>query len=514
MRKPHSKFFRPKLEVLADRTMPSVALDAGNIIITGRDVDTNARGNPNDNITVTWRIQPVSGGKPGPGGFETVYRVNDNGVIKNFPTGQVTGNIEFHGLGGNDRFENKSGRPAKAFGGVGADTLIGGSAADELDGGYGNDLLIGGGDNDILIGGNGDDTLSGGDGNDVLYGQVGDDRLDGGSGQDLLSGDAGNDVLLFSADGTWDARPSPGGAALAGKARSFDGFQGGEGMDRVYLSGASDAILLDDPSIAGQDRRRLGAVEAIYASAGADVVDLSGPANGLDSQLAGISVVGGSGNDFLIGSARFPTVLRGDGGTDSARSAAGLTQLSGFESVQITNVPTDQPQNDEWSCGPNSVSRYLRAYGIDVSYSEARQYAQQWGIVSDYGLGTTPGTLLQMMQNWKEDAQRFDDTNTARMINLLRQGKPVVALVSVEKVPIEKLGVTVGHYGRLHYVVMTGYDSATNSFTYTDTSGLQKTWTRAEFEDKWDWHGHFTGVGEVAQAGLWAIGLRNRTLFY
>jgi uncharacterized protein YvpB len=390
---------------------------------------------------------------------------------------------------------------------VGNDTLIGGTAADVLDGGYGNDILLGGGRDDILNGGNG---------NDQLHGQDGNDRLDGGVGQDLLSGDAGNDLLLYSADGTWDyARLSHGGAPLGGKARSLDVFRGGGGVDHVLMSGASDAFLLDDASVSGQDRRRLRGVELVYGESGDDLIDLTGPAHPLDVQLHGIRVDGAGGNDLLIGSGRFPMTIAGGGGTDAARVTAGLSRVSGCESVQVTNVPTDQPQNDDWSCGPNSVSRYLRAYGIDASYSQVRSYTRQQGIISDYGLGTTPGTLLRVMRHWKPDAQRVDDTDTARMIELLRQGKPVVALVSMERVPVTVAGVTVGHYGKLHYVVLTGYDAATDRFSYTDTNGGRKTWTRAEFEDKWDWHGHFTGTaGQAAQAGLWTLGLRNRTLFY
>src|SRR5262249_59932899 len=57
-------------------------------------------------------------------------------------------------------------------------------------------------------------------------------------------------------------------------------------------------------------------------------------------------------------------------------------------------VPTDQPQDDDWSCGPNSVSRVLRYYGIDASYQDVRNFQQEdTDLVSRVHLGSRPGSL-------------------------------------------------------------------------------------------------------------------------
>lgn len=507
MRKPFSLEFRPALETLTDRTMPSVSLLNGDIVITGRDdtsTTTTFRSFADDRVFIDRYSGPVMTD----GRTADVYRVNDNGSIKDFPVSQVTGKIIFNGHGGNDLFENRAYLPVKANGGAGNDTLIGGAADDVLDGGSGQDLVYG------LAGG---DILTGGFGDDQLYGGTGNDQLNGGLGFDQLSGDAGNDFLMYSADSTWDyVHISSGGVPLGGRARSFDRFLGGDGVDQLLMTNGNDALLLDDTSVSSIDRRRFDQVELIQGSGGNDIIDLRGPVNSLDTLLAGVYVDGGAGDDSIVGSQRFRTTLYGGGSPgDSAWVHANMSNLSGFATVQITNVPTDQPQTDSWSCGPNSVSRYLRAYGIDASYAETRAYAQERGIIPDYGLGTTPGTLLQVMQHWKTDSQRVEETNTARMISLLQQGKPVVALVSMERTPVIVSGFTVGHYGKLHYVVMTGYNATTDKFSYTDTNGAQKAWSRNEFEDKWNWHGHFTGAaGQSAQASLWTMGLRNNTLFY
>lgn len=64
-----------------------------------------------------------------------------------------------------------------AFGGAGADTLIGNLANNVLRGLAGADTLYGGGENDALLGDEGNDTLWGQDGDDRLYGRFGDDIL-------------------------------------------------------------------------------------------------------------------------------------------------------------------------------------------------------------------------------------------------------------------------------------------------------------------------------------------------
>jgi VCBS repeat-containing protein len=84
-----------------------------------------------------------------------------------------------------------------AFGGDGADTLIGGNSGDMLDGGAGVDRLVGGNGDDMLFGGAGNDALDGGNGIDVLVGGAGDDTLTGGNGADtfVITADAGRDTI-------------------------------------------------------------------------------------------------------------------------------------------------------------------------------------------------------------------------------------------------------------------------------------------------------------------------------
>jgi Ca2+-binding RTX toxin-like protein len=99
--------------------------------------------------------------------------------------------VLFVGGAGNDTFVNLTDLPAFAFGGLGNDLLIAGSAGNTLVGDDGNDTLIGAGGNDVLIGGAG---------NDILAGQAGDDTLIGGAGTDIVFGGAGTDTQVGGHD--------------------------------------------------------------------------------------------------------------------------------------------------------------------------------------------------------------------------------------------------------------------------------------------------------------------------
>jgi Ca2+-binding RTX toxin-like protein len=212
------------LEVLEDRTVPSVTLRKGVIYIhqTPRS----------DELIII----------PGVGGRK--YTVIDNGRKYNFRASQVYGGqVNYHGLGGGDFFVNPikklrnwaDGGPGDdtlrtgyaggdtlvggagndnlgaagvsktnfLFGGEGDDTLSSGPGSDELYGESGNDQLNGGGGNDMLAGGDGNNTLAGGIGNDSLYGAGGNDYLDGGGDSDHLAGGPGTDTLVGGAGADW-----------------------------------------------------------------------------------------------------------------------------------------------------------------------------------------------------------------------------------------------------------------------------------------------------------------------
>lgn len=166
------------------------------------------------------------------------------------------------------------------LGGNGVDTLTGGDDDDFVDGGAGDETVSGGTGNDTVQGGLGADTVVGGDGNDSLSGGDGDDSLDGGFGDDTLSGDAGNDML-----------------------------NGDAGNDLVVTNGDVDQTLTDtDVTLVGVETDTLIGLSVegarLIAGSGNNLLDASG------FTLGGVTLVGGLGQDTLIGTA-FDDVLDG-----------------------------------------------------------------------------------------------------------------------------------------------------------------------------------------------------------
>ena len=133
---------------------------------------------------------------------------------------------------------------SRVIGTAAADTLIGGSDAEELRGGGGDDVVRGVAGDDDLFGGQGGDKLRGGNDDDVMRGGAGDDdlfrspgrdelrgggggdRLNGGRGEDLLTGGTGSDTFQIDRIGH-------------GVDRIFD-FEDGSGGDVLDLSAVLD----------------------------------------------------------------------------------------------------------------------------------------------------------------------------------------------------------------------------------------------------------------------------------
>lgn len=208
-------------------------------------------------------------------GFERVFNQNVDA--------QAFDRIVVFGQSGNDRITvgTSVGISATLLGGSGNDTLIGSSAADELDGGAGNDTLNGGAGNDVLCGGDGNDTINGGAGDDVLGGDEGNDRLRGDAGNDLLIGNEGNDNLdggagndrLFGQEGNDSLFGQAGNDILVG-GNGNDRLNGGAGLDILIggrgsdtlNGGGGDDVLVGGATSLDEDIRGLDEVLAAWLS--------------------------------------------------------------------------------------------------------------------------------------------------------------------------------------------------------------------------------------------------------
>jgi len=164
-------------------------------------------------------------------------------------------------------------------------------------------------------------------------------------------------------------------------------------------------------------------------------------------------------------------------------------------SSQPIQLPDTGAQNDSWSCGPNSAARILRYYGHDVNYATVRAATDkklflpqkfrnpldnQW---IEVRTGTPPQTLQQVMQRWEGDrVKKSPQTSLNRLINLVRSGKPVIALVRVGSLSMPY----IGSIPYLHWIAVTGADPETQQIYYTDTNSQTYALSYQDFQARWN----------------------------
>jgi Ca2+-binding RTX toxin-like protein len=233
------------------------------------------------------------------------------------------------GGAGNDRINGKGGHDT-VCGGPGNDRIEGNRGSDHLDGGPGNDVLEGYRGSDHLYGSSGDDELTGDRGKDTLSGGPGDDYLSGGRGSDELNGDGGGDRVFGD---TGNDRVMGGGGS--------DYVDGGRGDEPLVSGGGGDFDIVVGNT--GIDKIDGGPGEHDIASYATSTVPLSvnlstGVMNGeVSERLVGIEdVLGGNGNDTLIGDGSANRLDGGPGDDDLQASGAGDAAFGGPGSDSCT----------------------------------------------------------------------------------------------------------------------------------------------------------------------------------
>jgi len=210
-------------------------------------------------------------------------------ILGGTPTVANTKLIQAFGLNGDDTIslnETNGALPkANLFGGIGNDTLLGGSGGDFLFGQAGNDTLLGKGGFDFLFGGADNDTLTGGDADDQVFGESGNDRMiwNPGDDTDLNEGGSGTDTVEVN---------------------------GGGGAE-VFTTTANGARVRFDRIDPAPFSIDIGTSENLVLNANGGNDSFS--ATGNLAALIKITVDGGAGNDTLLGSNGIDLLLGGDG---------------------------------------------------------------------------------------------------------------------------------------------------------------------------------------------------------
>jgi hypothetical protein len=181
---------RPEMEQFEDRLVPTVVtsfhpprvtLVDGNLHIVCQD---RLKGPPFSQKVVVETVDDL---------FGLAYHVGWTTKTTHrdwyFYTSRVYGGVVFFTGGkGDDTFQNNTDLRSYAWGGLGNDTLIGGTNQDVLMGEQGNDKIYGGGGKDYLSGGDDNDYIDGGGA--FVNGQYS-DNYDGVA--DYINGNAGAD---------------------------------------------------------------------------------------------------------------------------------------------------------------------------------------------------------------------------------------------------------------------------------------------------------------------------------
>jgi Ca2+-binding RTX toxin-like protein len=182
-------------------------------------------------------------------------------------------------------------------------TLLGAGGDDQLFGGDGNDSLSGGEGDDWIEGWDGNDTLAGNDGHDRLEGQNGNDSLAGGNGNDYLHGAGGTDTLSggaglhFFFDGEVVSGASlPTALTIRDSALVFTGTER-QDLVAVWKNPANDLVVWIDGQTYVVDKNFVVSLD-LRGNGGDDVLRLDPTFD------MGSTILGGLGNDRLIGGAR------------------------------------------------------------------------------------------------------------------------------------------------------------------------------------------------------------------
>jgi Ca2+-binding RTX toxin-like protein len=370
----------------------------------GTGKDTLLGGDGNDTLDGSSDVDSMDGGN----GSDTYYVdnaadiVSDSGTDGGIDTVYVTAFLAHGytlGTGINNAALTALANDASLTGNASDNGLTGNDGANALDGGLGNDVLAAGGGNDTLLGGDGSDVLAGGAGNDSLSGGAGDDAVDysdsvGSITVDLSAGSAtgeGTDILVSIEDATGGAGAdsltgSAAGNELTGGSGN-DSLFGGGGDDILYSGDGNDSVDAGDGNDlivggdgAGDDRYTGGAgTDTVkYTSANTAIrVDLtSGTASGADigsDTLAQIeNVIGGKGNDALIGSAS-ANRLDGYTGNDAMDGGAGNdTMLGGLGNDTYYVRQSGDQVTEAAAAGTDVALSYLSSYTLTTNVENGR----------------------------------------------------------------------------------------------------------------------------------------------
>lgn len=265
--------------------------------------------------------------------------------------------------------------PTTIFGGAGNDSIYGSAWPDFIDGGDDDDFVLARGGNDLVFGGNGNDDLRGSAGKDFLNGGAGEDylqgqsttgdSLQGGLGDDTLDGGKGNDVVVEDVDGS---------ATLQTTTLDAKGIDTLISIERASLVGGSGNDWIDGSA---------------FSAPGFTEVSLLG-GGGKDM------LIGGEGNDLIVGNGGNDTLFAADG-NDRVFGGSGADRLygeNGDDKIRGNGGSGDKltggPGNDTLD-GDTGNDRIIEEGDVDFTLTNKRLYGLGTDVIKDVELVTLLG---------------------------------------------------------------------------------------------------------------------------
>jgi len=354
-------FGLPTAALAVGETTATVSGDPATVTVTALDASNFVSiGESTDYITIRDSREGVAAG-----GGCTLNPADSSQLRCPKPVSGDVLEVVVHLGDGNDILQVTASEPIRAYGGLGADNLLGGPDDDQLNGGCqvacaadGNDILSGGAGDDVLNGdaglldvtryigstdrdvsldgvandggpteldnvdtevvqtSGGDDILVGDGANNILTSGAGVDSLDGGPGNDTLEGGLGGD-LLVGGTGTDSVSYNPESRAVS--VTTSDGL-------------ANDGVIDVDPSTLGN--------QSEGDNVSSDVESISGGSGNdfLEGGIGAGTIQGNGGNDVLNGGDDTdPDIIIGGGGTDTVSYEG----RSGGVNVSLDGVAND-----------------------------------------------------------------------------------------------------------------------------------------------------------------------------
>jgi Ca2+-binding RTX toxin-like protein len=281
--------------------------------------------------------------------------------------------------------------------------------------GTGNDLA------NVITGGHSStNTLEGLGGDDTLWGGARADRLDGGSGNDTMTGGRGNDTYVIdstddhaiesAAEGTdtiettlasflldtnFENLTYVGNGTFTGTGNAANNtIMGGRHSDQ--LDGAAGDDRLD-----GRSGRDTVSYETDTAGVSADLTlgTATGTQSGHDTLVSIEDLIGGSGNDILLGNAAI-NLLSGGDGKDILGDSTGKDTLIGGAGDDVYRVRDQRAEVIEASgAGHDRVETTLVRYGLgdnleDLTFTGVGDFTGTGNTLDNFIVGGSGGDTL------------------------------------------------------------------------------------------------------------------------